>query len=242
MPRRSGPSARANECCAVSGTGSRQKGSSLAAGPGKNAFHRRWPMTWRAWRPTDVKRRRRRRPSRRAAATDAMPISDPAAHGRAFAVLPAGCGLIADLLGSPEPKNWPPFSRAIPGKPPGEAIIGLVAAAADKGRFPYRRARRRPGSSGPRSEKISEGPRVPGVKVIKAFSSPCLLASSTRLCSAMMPFSSSILSDPRMAAHGLPASHTGRTRARPRRRRWPLAVGIRPVFSLRARRLVALGG
>jgi len=34
-------------------------------------------------------------------------------------------------------------------------IIGLVAAAADKGRFPCRRARRRPGSSGPRSEKIS---------------------------------------------------------------------------------------
>ena len=41
--------------------------------------------------------------------------------------------------------------------------------------------------------------------------------------------------DDRPAAHGLPASHTGRTRARPRRRRWPVAVGIRPVFSLRAR-------
>jgi hypothetical protein len=34
----------------------------------------------------------------RAAATDATPISGPPAHGRAFAALPAGCGLIADLL------------------------------------------------------------------------------------------------------------------------------------------------
>jgi len=158
MPRRGGHSARANERCAGSGTDTRQKGSSLAAGPDKNAFHRRWPMTWRACRPTDVKRSCRRRPSRRAAATDAMPISDPAAHGRAFAVLPAGCGLIADLLGSPEPKNWPQFSRAIPGKPPGEAIIGLVAAPPDKGRFPCRRARRRPAS-------CSKERRFPWVRV-----------------------------------------------------------------------------
>jgi hypothetical protein len=55
-------------------------------------------------------RRHGRRPSRRAAATDATPISGPPAHGRAFAALPAGCGLIADLLGIPEPENWPPFS------------------------------------------------------------------------------------------------------------------------------------
>jgi hypothetical protein len=61
---RCGPSARANERCAASGTDSRQKGSSLTAGQDKNAFHRRWPVTWRACRPTDVKRRRRRRPSR----------------------------------------------------------------------------------------------------------------------------------------------------------------------------------
>src|SRR6516165_4460228 len=92
MPRRGGHSARANERCAGSGTDTRQKGSSLAAGPDKNAFHRRWPMTWRACRPTDVKRSCRRRPPRRAAATDAMPISDPAAHGRAFSVLPAVAG------------------------------------------------------------------------------------------------------------------------------------------------------
>ena len=64
MPRRCGPSARVNERCAASGTDSRQKGASLAAGQDKNAFHRRWPVTWRACRPTDVKRRRRRRPSR----------------------------------------------------------------------------------------------------------------------------------------------------------------------------------
>jgi hypothetical protein len=80
----------------------------LAAGPGKNAFHRPWPMTWRACRPTGAKRRRRRRPSRRAAAPDATPISGPPAHGRAFAALPAGSGLIA---GSPEDKR-PKISRS----------------------------------------------------------------------------------------------------------------------------------
>ena len=66
----------------------------------KNAFHRRWPKTRRACWPTGVKRRRRR-PSRRATATEATPISGPPAHGRAFAALPTGCGLIADLLGIP---------------------------------------------------------------------------------------------------------------------------------------------
>ena len=36
------------------------------------------------------------------------------------------------LLAIPQAKNWPPFSKAIPGKPSGEAIIGLDAAPADK--------------------------------------------------------------------------------------------------------------
>ena len=85
----------------------------MAAGPGKNAFHRRWPMTWTACRPTGAKRRRRRRPSRRAAATDVTPISGPPAHGRAFAALPAGSGLIA---GSPEDKR-PKISRSFQAAP-----------------------------------------------------------------------------------------------------------------------------
>src|SRR5215472_316061 len=55
-------------------------------------------------------------PSRPAAATDAVPISGPPAHGHAFAVLPAGYGLIAGSLGIPEPKNRPTFARAIPRK------------------------------------------------------------------------------------------------------------------------------
>src|SRR5271163_2516273 len=46
---------------------------------------------------------------RRRGGGGATPISGPPAHGRAFAALPAGCGLIADLRGIPEPKNWPPF-------------------------------------------------------------------------------------------------------------------------------------
>jgi hypothetical protein len=64
MPRRRGPSATAIERCAASGTESRRKGSFSAAGPGKNAFHRRWPMRWRGRRQTGVKRKRRCRPSR----------------------------------------------------------------------------------------------------------------------------------------------------------------------------------
>jgi len=40
--------------------------------------------------------------------------------------------LIAGLLAIPQTKNWPPLSRAIPGKPSGEAIIGLAAARAAK--------------------------------------------------------------------------------------------------------------
>ena len=70
------------------------EGSSCAAGPGKNAFHRRWPMTWRPYRPTGVKRRPRR-PSRPATATDATPISGPSAYGRAFAALPGALLLSA---------------------------------------------------------------------------------------------------------------------------------------------------
>jgi hypothetical protein len=106
-PNRRGPSAKANERCAASGTESRRKGSSLAAGPGKNAFHRRWPMNVESL-PANGCKTRRRRPSRRATATDATPISGPPAHGRAFAALPAGSGLIA---GSPEDKR-PKISRS----------------------------------------------------------------------------------------------------------------------------------
>jgi hypothetical protein len=118
MPRRRGPSAKANEGCAASGTESRRKGSFSAAGPGKNAFHRRRPMRWRGRRQTGVKRKRRCRPSRRATARHATPISGPHAHGRAFAALPAGCARIADLLGMTEPKIWSLFSRVIPRKSP----------------------------------------------------------------------------------------------------------------------------
>jgi hypothetical protein len=85
---------------------------------GENAFHRRWPMTWRACRPTGVNQRHHLRPSRRAPAMDAAPISGPPADGRAFAARPAGCARIADLLGIKEPKSWSLFSRVIPGKSP----------------------------------------------------------------------------------------------------------------------------
>jgi hypothetical protein len=40
------------------------EGVFLGSGTGQKCVHRRWPVTWRACRPTDVKRRRRRRPSR----------------------------------------------------------------------------------------------------------------------------------------------------------------------------------
>jgi hypothetical protein len=46
-PRRPGPSAKANEGCAATGIESHLRGSFPAAGLGKNAFHRWWPMTWR---------------------------------------------------------------------------------------------------------------------------------------------------------------------------------------------------
>jgi hypothetical protein len=59
MRRRPGPSATANERCVESGSESRRKGSFSAAGSGKTAFHRRWPMTWRGRRQTGVKRKRR---------------------------------------------------------------------------------------------------------------------------------------------------------------------------------------
>ena len=80
----------------------------------------------------------RRRPSRRAAATDVMPISGPPAHGRAFAALPAGCGLIADLLAIPRPKIGP---RSTPPGQNGEAWERwLVLSARSDRRGPTSRA------------------------------------------------------------------------------------------------------
>ena len=113
-------------------------------------------MTWKACRPWGVNRRHYRRPSRRALATDAAPISGLPALGRAFAALPAGCGLVADLLAIPQPKNWPPLSRAVPRKRPGEAIIGLVAGPAvdPLGPFFYLLGTRRPVNR-PRSRSAS---------------------------------------------------------------------------------------
>jgi hypothetical protein len=105
MPRRGGPSAKANDRCAASGTESHRRGSFSAAGPGKNAFHRRWPMTWRGRRQTGVKRKRRCWPSRRAAARHATPISGPAAHGRAFAVRPCRLRAYRRLAGHNRAQN-----------------------------------------------------------------------------------------------------------------------------------------
>ena len=47
---------KANEGCAASGIESHLRGSFSAAGLGKNAFHRRWPMTWGGRRQMGVKR------------------------------------------------------------------------------------------------------------------------------------------------------------------------------------------
>jgi hypothetical protein len=55
-----------------------RRGSLSAAGPGKNAFHRRWPMTWGGRRQMGVKRKRRCWPSRRATARAATLISQRA--------------------------------------------------------------------------------------------------------------------------------------------------------------------
>jgi len=118
---------------AASGTGSRRKGSFSAAGRGKNAFHRRRPMTCRGRRQMGVKRKHRSGPSRRATARHATPISGPPAHGRAFAAQPAGCARIADLPGITEPKVWSLFSRVIPRKSPYPADRHEVEARARAG-------------------------------------------------------------------------------------------------------------
>jgi hypothetical protein len=64
------------------GTQSSRKASSLAAGPGKNAFHRRWPMPWKSRRPMGAKRRGLRWHPRRTGATVILCLP---ARGRAFA-------------------------------------------------------------------------------------------------------------------------------------------------------------
>ena len=126
MPRPSGPTRKATDRCAASDTKSGRKGFSLASVLDQNAFHRRWTMTWRSRRPRAMKRGPRHQQPRCAAATAAVAISSPPAHGRAFAHPLADCGLIADLLGKQEPRNQPQFSRVLSPKPPYPSI-GLLS-------------------------------------------------------------------------------------------------------------------